>query len=200
MEDLINEVVDAIRNCNLKNRFESGSPGELMTMLALAANIIPNAGWGWAPKVKNEETWSKDWWDEVYTNRANGDLWFVDPVTYHIKYIDAKSTSFISQKSMNGFRPDGYYLLDAWYRPTNEDYKNGKRSAIPCMVSSNEDFKNHMREHAKKRQGYDNKQGYDISFTDIKSEWIYQGFDGDAYTKLMRRVWDLSDYWSLEKA
>lgn len=198
MINTIFETSELIKKIDIADRFGRGMPGEYTGTAALKLNIIPNAGHGWGTTVESK-LFSKKWEDEVMSQRKNGDLWFINSKNeYTIEYIDMKNVAWVSQDSLRDFRPDGWFFFNAWYRPSDEDYKLGRRSCIHFMVKACREFKDFVTENVDPtRRGKNGKLGYEISFTDMKPEWLNNEFDADAYSKLMKAVWDECDYWKM---
>jgi hypothetical protein len=175
------------------NRFSKYKIGEHCALGALRCGIITSGdSIGWAPQVTaSRETDEKRFWEQISIQRTNGDLFFTGK-SGTIEFVDVKNKAWISEKSLADFRSDGWFFIDAWYRPTNEDYARGARKSMPCFIRACDDFKKFAVENFERtKRQKDGHWGYEITVTKIKPEWLMEDFDPIKYTKFMREVWDL---------
>lgn len=203
-EQMINVIIveeDKKRtNSNYKFNYR-GKMGEMCVAMALKLGIIKNNGWGFGPGV-TAEFGTQEFWAQTAVDRINGDLWFVNPDTGFTEFIDVKNTEWVGLNSFNTFRKgknDGYYLFNAWYRPTLEDLKNGKKAPIRYIMKINDDSREFFRKKLEDGTGYkltkrsSGEEGYQILFKDIKAEWTVSWFDTNLYDYLMQSTWDKVD-------
>lgn len=194
-EDPLRWGINEIMQLNPKDRFDRGKPGEICAMMTLNSGIIKHGGhFRYTPQVTADMNADKRAWiNQVYCQRVNGDIEFLNPITMKIEFIDVKNGVWISESSLTDFREDGWFLLNAWYRPTQEDIKAGKRTCIHFMVKACTEFKEFVRNNAERtarKIDGTSKMGYEISYKDMRPEWLYAGLDQVKYSNTMRRLWD----------
>lgn len=178
---------------NADNRFQRYKIGEHCALAAMRCGVI-RAGqvFGWGPQVTaDRQTDPSAYWDQVAAQRINGDLFMTDQ-DGRITFVDVKNKAWISEQSLNEFRPDGLFFIDAWYRPSSEDFARGGRTAWPALIRATEEFRQMCRDQFKRTQRQANGHwGYEITVSQLRPEWLLDDFDPTAYTRFMREVWDL---------
>jgi hypothetical protein len=187
---ILSEALSEMHRLDRSDRFDRGRFGEITVITTFILKIIPHAGFfGYTPGVTADmRTDNKVWWEQVLGQRVDGDVWFRNPKTMRTEFVDVKNGAWISIDSLRDFREDGWFFLNAWYRPTAKDLAAGKRTCIHFMVKACPEFKQFVTENAERSQR-SGKWGYEISYKDMRPEWLYD-FDQDRYSKIMKALWE----------
>lgn len=99
---------------SFNDRKNDGKMGEDCVERALSLQIIPNSGYGLGPQV-TETKWNDTKKAQIWDNKVNGDLWFIDTKDGRTKYIDAKNSAWVADESLKHFRrEDSYYFINAF--------------------------------------------------------------------------------------
>lgn len=161
-----------------KGRYNYGYMGELLVHQALARQIVQNNGWVPAPEVIGGQN------NSVHNNARNGDVYFTSFDTRLVEFMDVKATNFVSQDSLDVFREDGWYFLNALVESSSMPY---------FMIRNNQAFKDYLKANAQHLRD-DNKNGYRLNFSDIPPNpkdyglELYSHMDASKYLKLIREL------------
>lgn len=162
------------------DRLDFGHSGEFTGKIAFDFNIIENAGVIIPPAVDKNNKQSKD------INAINGDLYFFHPYTLQLQFVDVKCTNFLTDYSVKKFRPDGWYLFNAFVLSKGMQY---------FMIRNNSAFYEYIQQYSKIiTRGEIQFKAYFINFCDLPADpksiglELYEYMDSYKYKKLIMDI------------
>lgn len=159
------------------HRLDFGISGEETFMIALSRGLINNSGYCRMPKVLENSERSKD------ANAINGDVLFYHPFTLNAEFVDVKSSNFISKHSIDMFREDGMYFINAFVYSNRMQY---------FMIRNNQAFKRYVKKY--ECTSANGSIGYRVNFMDLPSNPkefgldVYEYMDSYMYKKLLMEI------------
>lgn len=159
-----------------EGRLVYGLDAEKIAFEAFERQIIGNNGVWMMPEVDPNNM------DSIKGNHFNGDLFFLNPNTNLIEFVDVKSGTSISEHSLNNFRKDGWYFVNAYVSSDGKFYG---------MVRNNDGFQRWLKKNAFYENGI-----YKFSYNELRKASLieengielYNRFYANDYRKLVFEV------------